>query len=93
MTVDIAAKQGRGLKAGTIEHPDARSGHVIDAASRTGDQFGGFMQRVAGAVALARQAHDQALLGMRALLALLFFTAWCGRERIAGGSGGYQVAA
>ena len=47
----------------TAQLPDAGASDTVDLAGGLGDQFGRFLLRVAGGVALARQTHDQLLLG------------------------------
>ncbi|MNH12583.1 hypothetical protein D3C79_721290 [compost metagenome] len=53
--------------------PDARAVDLVDLAGTAGDQFGGFEQRIAGAVAMAGQVQDQVLLGTYPLQVLELF--------------------
>jgi hypothetical protein len=65
--VDVAAVDGDRLHMVVGgQTPDAGAGHVVGLAGGLGDQLRGFQQRVAGLIAVPRQAHDQVLLGARA---------------------------
>ena len=56
-----------GEQARTFEVPQAGAVDFVDVAGAAGDQFGRFMQRIAGAVALAGQQQNQVLLGAHPL--------------------------
>ncbi|MNN00350.1 hypothetical protein D3C81_1129370 [compost metagenome] len=64
---------GDRLQALVLQVPDAGTVDLVDLAGTLGNQLGGFQQRVAGAVALARQAQDQVLLAAYPLQVLELF--------------------
>ncbi|MNQ78280.1 hypothetical protein D3C85_931870 [compost metagenome] len=63
VVVLVAAEQADGHQLAALEHPDAGARDVVGFAGGLGDELCGFLGRIAGGVAMARQAHDQALLG------------------------------
>lgn len=56
-----------------FEVPQAGAVDFIDIAGAAGDQFGGFLQRVVAAVALAGEQQNQVLLGAHPIKVLQLF--------------------
>jgi hypothetical protein len=63
-------KSGNRQQLLAFEVPEAGAVDLVDIASTAGDQFGGFLQGIVGAVALAGQQQDQLLLGAHPLQVL-----------------------